>query len=69
MRYDRNEMLLISINFNSDAVDMHYNLSHLKSLFKNHERSSKVIQIEDILNPTKFVEEYYLIGELVNSKI
>jgi hypothetical protein len=35
-RYDRNEILLISINFNSDAVDMHYNLTHLKTLFKNH---------------------------------
>jgi hypothetical protein len=69
VRYDRSEMLLISINFNSDAVDMHYNLTHLKTLFKNHERSNKVIKIEDILNPTKFVEEYYLISELVNSKI
>jgi hypothetical protein len=69
VRYDSSELLLISINFNSDAVDMHYNLTHLKTLFKNHERSSKVIKIEDILNPTKFVEEYYLIGELINSKI
>lgn len=62
-------MLLISINFNSDAVDMHYNLTHLKSLFKNYEHSNKVIKLEDILNPNKFVEEYYLVGELVNSKI
>lgn len=38
-------MLLISINFNSDAVDMHYNLTHLKALFKNHEHSSKVIKV------------------------
>lgn len=69
MRYDSKEMLLISINFNTDAVDMHYNLAHLKALFKNHERSNKVIKLEDILNPNKFVEEYYLIGELINSKI
>ena len=62
-------MFLISINFNSDAVDMHYNLAHLKVLFKNYEHSNKIIKIEDILNPMKFVEEYYLISELVNSKI
>ena len=48
---------------------MHYNLTHLKTLFKNYEQSNKVIKIEDVLNPTKFVEEYYLVGELVNSKI
>lgn len=48
---------------------MHYNLAHLKTLFKNHEHSSKVIKIEDVLNPAKFIEEYYIIGELVNSKI
>lgn len=62
-------MFLISINFNSDAVDMHYNLTHLKVLFKNYEHSNKIIKIEDILNPKKFIEEYYLISELVNSKI
>lgn len=69
VRYDSSEMLLISINFNSDPVDMHYNLNHLKTLFKNHERSNKVIKIYDILDPNKFVDEYYLISELINSKI
>lgn len=59
----------MSINFNADAVDMHYNLTPLKHLFKNHERSNKVVKVEDLLNPNKFQEEYYLVGELVNSKI
>ena len=27
------------------------------------------MKIEDLLNPTKFQDEYYLVGELVNSKI
>jgi hypothetical protein len=62
-------MLLISINFNSDAIDMHFNLTHLKVLFKNYEHSNKVIKIEDVLIPNKFIEEYYLVGELVNSKL
>lgn len=47
-------MLLISINFNSDAVDMHYNLTPLKVLFKNYERGNLVIKIEDTLNSAKF---------------
>ena len=34
-RYTEEAALLISINFNPDAVDMHYNLSALKGLFKN----------------------------------
>jgi hypothetical protein len=38
-RYNASEILLISINFNPDAVDMHYNLSTLKSLFKKYDRS------------------------------
>ncbi len=45
VRYNGNEMLLISINFNSDAIDMHYNLTHLKVLFKDYEHSNKVIKI------------------------
>jgi hypothetical protein len=27
------------------------------------------VKIEDLLNPTKFQDEYYIVGELVNSKI
>jgi hypothetical protein len=42
-RYNSEEILLISINFNSNAVDMHYNLSPLKVLFKDYERSNIVV--------------------------
>ena len=68
-RYNEEGVLLIAINFNADAVDMHYNLSSLKILFKNWERSGLVVQLESLLNPTKFVEEYYMVSDLINSKI
>jgi hypothetical protein len=68
-RYDQHELLLISINFNYDAIDMHYNLTPLKSLFKNHERADTVLKIDDVLNPDKFKDDYYLVGELLTSKI
>jgi hypothetical protein len=34
---------------------MHYNLTSLKSLFKNYSRSDLIVKLEDILNPLKFV--------------
>ena len=48
---------------------MHYNLSPLKTLFKRSERSGIVLKLESVLHPTKFVEEYYLVSELITSKI
>jgi len=45
VRYSESEILLISINFNSDAIDMHYNLTPLKHLFKHYERSSVVLKL------------------------
>jgi hypothetical protein len=45
VRYDESELLLISINFNSDAIDMHYNLTQLRSLFKHHDRSDIVLKL------------------------
>ena len=69
MRYDESEMLLISINFNNSTIDMHYNLTPLKKLFKKYERNSIVVKIEDLLNKNKFIEEYYLVNELISSKI
>lgn len=41
-KYDDKEMLLISINFNADPIDMHYNLTSLRTLFRNYERSDLV---------------------------
>ena len=68
-KYGEKQILLISTNFNETAVDMHYNLTSLKTLFKNPAQSDIIIQIEDILNPSKFNEEYYTVGELITSKI
>ena len=48
---------------------MHYNLTPLKKLFKKYERNSIVVKIEDLLNKNKFIEEYYLVNELISSKI
>lgn len=48
---------------------MHYNLTPLKALFKNYERADTVLRIDDVLNPFKFKDEYYLVGELITSKI
>jgi hypothetical protein len=45
VRYDEHEILLVSINFNANAIDMHYNLTSLKSLFKKYERSDKVLKL------------------------
>ena len=61
-RYTEEEIILVSINFNPDAVDMHYNLSPLKVLFKKHQRSAIVLKLESISNPTKFIDEYYLVN-------
>lgn len=48
---------------------MHYNLTPLKALFTNPSNSDLILLIEDVLNPSKFVEEYYTVGELLTSKI
>lgn len=61
-KYDDKEILLISTNFNETAIDMHYNLHPLKALFANPSHSDLVLLIEDVLNPRKFVEEYYTVG-------
>ena len=68
-KYDDKEVLLISTNFNETAIDMHYNLTPLKALFTNPSNSDLILLIEDVFNPTKFVEEYYTVGELLTSKI
>lgn len=68
-KYDDKEILLISTNFNETSIDMHYNLTPLKVLFTNPSLSDLVLKIEDILNPSKFVEEYYTVGEILTSKI
>jgi hypothetical protein len=68
-KYNDEQILLISINFNEGDIDMHYNLTSLKNLFKNPARSDLIVRLEDVLNKDKFVEEYYLVGELLNSKI
>lgn len=48
---------------------MHYNLTPLKVLFKNHERADTVVKINDVLNPEIVKDQYYLVGELITSKI
>ncbi len=48
---------------------MHYNLTPLKSLFTNPIHSDLILHLEDVLNPVKFVGEYYTVGELLTSKI
>ncbi len=68
-KYDEREILLISTNFNETPVDMHYNLTPLKVLFSNPIHSDLILKIEDIFNPTRFVEEYYTVGEILTSKI
>jgi hypothetical protein len=55
-RYNEDHIILVSINFNPEAVDMHYNLSPLKSLFKKYQHSDIILKLESVLNPTKFVE-------------
>ena len=48
---------------------MHYNLAPLKNMFSHPYTSNLIIKIEDILNPSKFVDEYYTVGEILASKI
>jgi len=48
---------------------MHYNLTQLKSLFKNYDKSNIVLKLEDLLQPDRFKDEYYLVGELIYSRI
>lgn len=55
-KYDDKEILLISTNFNETSIDMHYNLTPLKTLFTNPNHSNLILLIEDVFDPTKFVE-------------
>ena len=49
---------------------MHYNLTPLRKLFKKYDRSEIVLKLEDMLQGGhQFIEEYYLAGELITSKI
>lgn len=41
---------------------MHYNLTPLRALFKNCERSNIIVKIEDLLDAKKFAEEYYMVS-------
>jgi hypothetical protein len=52
-RYNEEQLLLISINFNPNPVDMHYNLAPLRNLFRGG-RSSIILKLEDVLDPRKF---------------
>ena len=51
VRYDEEALMLISINLNANAIDMHYNLTPLKALFKKYDRSNKVVKLESLLKP------------------
>lgn len=55
-KHDDREILLISTNFNETAIDMHYNLTPLKAYFTDPVHSDLVLKIEDVLNPSRFVE-------------
>lgn len=68
-KYDEKEILLVSINFNSGPIDMHYNLTALRVLFKRYERANIIAKLEDLLDPGHFREEYYTVGELLSSRI
>lgn len=45
-KWNREEILVISINFNSTKVDMHYNFTNLKYIFTKPFRSNMIVKIE-----------------------
>jgi len=48
---------------------MHYNLTPLKFLFMDPINSNLILKIEDVLHKSKFIDEYYTVGEFLTSKI
>lgn len=47
-KWNSSEIILISINFNPTAIDMHYNLHNFKYIFTKANRSTLVVKIKEI---------------------
>ena len=68
-KWNSSEIILISINFNPTAIDMHYNLHNFKYIFTKAHRSTLVVKIKEIFGENDLEEDYYTISELLTSKI
>ena len=62
-------MLLVSINFNETAIDMHYNLNNLKYLFTTPYKSNKIAKVEEVMGKSGFKTSHYSVSELITSKL
>lgn len=69
VRYTSKELALVAINFNEGPVFMSFNLKSLKFLFPNYENSNIVLEIKDVFNPNQNEDNFYIISELIASKI
>ena len=62
VKWNSEEIILISINFNSSEIDMHYNLHNFKYIFSKANRSSLVVKISQILGESQFEPTYYTVS-------
>ena len=46
-KWNEKEVIIVVINFNNAAIDMHFNLTNLKYLFSNAYSSNLVVKIRN----------------------
>ena len=68
-KWGSSEILLVSINFNETAVDMHYNLNNLKNIFTKPYKSNLIVKVEEVMGKSGFKTSYFTVMELITSKI
>ena len=49
-KWNSSQVLLVCVNFNAAAIDMHFNLTNLKYVFSHPYKSTLVIRLKDLLN-------------------
>lgn len=67
-KWNSSEVLLICVNFNAAAIDMHFNLTNLKYVFSNAFKSTLVVHITDLLHENG-INQMYTVKELMSEKI